>query len=71
MTASSARNGSSKPKMSISHQVAPAPGPGTARKMKMMTAVPTSVRRAAGLSSLSSFAIRNSTITIEPAKMIS
>ena len=53
------------------NQVAPAPGVGKARKTKMMMAVPRSAWRAAGLSSFKSFAIKNSTMPIEPAKIIS
>ena len=46
-----ARHRSSKPRVSICHQVELAPGPGTARNMKIIRAVPMRVRRAVGLNS--------------------
>ena len=65
---SSARNSWSKPRSSISHQVAPAPGLGTARKMNTTIAVPTSTCRACGSSSPVIRPIRKTRTAIERPK---
>ena len=65
------RNCSSNSSSSISNQVWPGPGSGTARKTKMITAVPTSARALSRGSSAMSWRISKSTMAIEPAKTAS
>ena len=68
-----ARNCWSKPSTSIVHHVTPGPGliSVAARNTKITIAVPTSVARASGSSSRTSRHIRNTTMHMEPEKMIS
>ena len=53
------------------NQVSPSPGKGVARKTKMISAVPTSVRACARVSTEISCRISKSTTVRDPAKMIS
>src|SRR6056300_390087 len=60
------KNCSSNFNSSISNQVRPGPGLGIARKTNMIIAVPTMINRKWGGSSLTSLAIKNTTMLIEP-----
>ena len=65
------RNCSLNPSLSISNQVNPGPGDGTALKTKIITAVPTIVSLRCSGNSLINLNIKNKIIMTDPIKTIS